>query len=78
MRNLYKQTKNKSLIAIVYFFSFYKQTKDYFEILSLSLCSLSLSLQQITPNHKIKHDAYKYDLSPSDNVISSLKDVIMM
>lgn len=68
--------KNKSLIAIVYFFSFYKQTKDYFEI--LSLCSLSLSLQQITPNHKIKHDAYKYDLSPSDNVISSLKDVIMM
>lgn len=76
MRNLYEQTKNKSLIAIVYFFSFYKQTKDYFEI--LSLCSLSLSLQQITTNHKIKHDAYKYDLSPSDNVISSLKDVIMM
>lgn len=76
MRNLYEQTKNKSLIAIVYFFSFYKQTKDYFEI--LSLCSLSLSLQQITSNHKIKHDAYKYDLSPSDNVISSLKDVNMM
>lgn len=76
MRNLYEQTKNKSLIAIVYFFSFYKQTKDYFEI--FSLCSLSLSLQKITPNHKIKHDAYKYDLSPSDNVISSLKDVIMM
>lgn len=76
MRNLYEQTKNKSFIVIVYFFSFYKQTKDYFEI--LSLCSLSLSLQQITPNHKIKHDAYKYDLSPSDNVISSLKDVIMM
>lgn len=68
--------KNRSFIAIVYFFSFYKQTKDYFEI--LSLCSLSLSLQQITTNHKIKHDAYKYDLSPSDNVISSLKDVIMM
>lgn len=77
MRNLYEQTKNKSLIAIVYFFSFYKQTKDFFWN-SLSLCSLSLSLQQITPNHKIKHDAYKYDLSPSDNVISSLKDVIMM
>lgn len=76
MRNLYKQTKNKSLIAIVYFFSFYKQTKDYFEILSLFV--LFLSLQQITPNYKIKHDAYKYDLSPSDNVISSLKDVIMM
>lgn len=76
MRNLYEQTKNRSFIVIVYFFSFYKQTKDYFEI--LSLCSLSLSLQQITPNHKIKHDAYKYDLSPSDNVISSLKDVIMM
>lgn len=76
MRNLYEQTKNKSFIAIVYFFSFYKQTKDYFEIFSLFV--LSLSLQQITPNHKIKHDAYKYDLSPSDNVISSLKDVIMM
>lgn len=76
MRNLYEQTKNKSFIAIVYFFSFYKQTKDYFEIFSLFV--LSLSLQQITPNHKIKHDAYKYDLSPSDNGISSLKDVIMM
>lgn len=76
MRNLYEQTKNKSLIAIVYFFSFYKQTKDYFEILSLFV--LFLSLQQITPTHKIKHDAYKYDLSPSDNVISSLKDVKMM
>lgn len=76
MRNLYEQTKNKSLIAIVYFFSFYKQTKDYFEILSLFV--LFFSLQQITPNHKIKHDAYKYDLSPSDNGISSLKDVIMM
>lgn len=76
MRNLYEQTKNKSFIAIVYFFSFYKQTKDYFEILSLFV--LFLSLQQKTPNHKIKHDAYKYDLSPSDNVISSLKDVIMM
>lgn len=71
--------KNRSFIAIVYFFSFYKQTKDFFWN-SLSLCSLSLSLslQQITPTHKIKHDAYKYDLSPSDNGISSLKDVIMM
>lgn len=43
MRNLYEQTKNKSLIAIVYFFSFYKQTKDYFEILSLFVLFLSLS-----------------------------------
>lgn len=43
MRNLYEQTKNRSFIAIVYFFSFYKHTKDYFEILSLFVLFLSLS-----------------------------------
>lgn len=71
--------KQKTRVLLQLFISFHFISKQKIILkYSLSLCSLSLSLQQITPNHKIKHDAYKYDLSPSDNVISSLKDVIMM
>lgn len=71
--------KQRTRVLLRLFISFHFISKQKIILkYSLSLCSLSLSLQQITPNHKIKHDAYKYDLSPSDNVISSLKDVIMM
>lgn len=71
--------KQKTRVLLRLFISFHFISKQKIILkYSLSLCSLSLSLQQITSNHKIKHDAYKYDLSPSDNVISSLKDVIIM
>lgn len=73
--------KQKTRVLLRLFISFHfisKQKIFFLNTLSLCSLSLSLSLQQITPNHKIKHDAYKYDLSPSDNVISSLKDVTMM
>lgn len=71
--------KQKTRVLLQLFISFHFISKQKIILkFSLSLFSFSLSLQQITPNYKIKHDAYKYDLSPSDNVISSLKDVIMM